>query len=167
MLKRLEKIALKMGDNMLRTLKFERGVKVDSYQQRSRFFHSSLAYALNLFLKSWTSIWYINIKTTPGAMPLHDLKKDSTSKRTWFYWSSANALNEHFAAEQWCSVWVVDIHGRSQPSYTAPCNGVVSHGAQIEGLLVSAKHTRKNKRNTDASTIFPHHAAFYACLSSR
>ena len=55
-------------------------------------------------------------------------------------------------------------HGRSQTSYIALCNDVVSHGAQIGGLRVLADYTRKNKRNTKASTIFAHHVAFYACL---
>ena len=42
---------------------------------------------------------------------------------------------------------------RSQNLYTAPCNGVVSHGAQIGGLRVFADHTRKNKPKTNASMI--------------
>ena len=44
-------------------------------------------------------------------------------------------------------VSLINIHGRSQTSYTAPCNGVVSHGAQIGDLWVFADHTRK-KTNT-------------------
>ena len=58
-----------------------------------------------------------------------------------------------------------DIQWRSQTSYTAPCNGVVNHWAQIGGLRVFADHTRKNKCKTNASTFFACHAAFYACLS--
>ena len=65
------------------------------------------------------------------------------------------------------TVKTIDIHGISQTSYTAPCNGVVSHGAQIGGLRVFADHIRKNKRNTNASVIFTRRAVFYACLSSR
>ena len=34
------------------------------------------------------------------------------------------------------SVHCTDIQGRSQTSYTALCNGVFSHGAQIVGLWV-------------------------------
>ena len=61
----------------------------------------------------------------------------------------------------------IDIHERSQTSYTTPCNGVVSHGTQIGGLCVFADRTRKNKRKTNALTILLHRAAFYTCLSSR
>ena len=60
-----------------------------------------------------------------------------------------------------------DIHGRSQVSYTAPCNGVVSHWAQIGSLWVFANHTYKNKRRTNASMILACRAAFCTCLSSR
>ena len=59
------------------------------------------------------------------------------------------------------------IHQRSQISYTIPCNDVVSHGAQFEGLRVFADHTHENKCRTIALTIFAHRAAFCACLSSR
>ena len=60
------------------------------------------------------------------------------------------------------------LQGRSQPSYDiALCNGVVSRGAQNGGLCIFEDHTRKNKRKTNASMIFVHCAAFYACLSSR
>ena len=57
--------------------------------------------------------------------------------------------------------WIHIPQGRSQTSYTAPCNGVVSHGAQIGGLRVFANHTHRNKCKTNASTIFAHRAAFY------
>ena len=56
------------------------------------------------------------------------------------------------------------IQGRSQTSYTATYNGVVSHGAQIGGLWVFADHTRKNKCETGVSTIFTRCAAFYVFL---
>ena len=49
----------------------------------------------------------------------------------------------------------------------APCNGVISHGAQFRGLRVFANHTWKSKRKTNAFMIFPRCAAFYACLPSR
>ena len=62
---------------------------------------------------------------------------------------------------------ITDIQGRSQTLYTAPCNGVVSHGSQIWGLWVFAEHTHKNKCKTNAPMIFAGGAAFYACLSSR
>ena len=55
-----------------------------------------------------------------------------------------------------CSPWsmIIDIQGRSQTLYTTPCNGVVSHGAQIGGLPVFADQIRKNKRlGYDASLI--------------
>ena len=39
-----------------------------------------------------------------------------------------------------------DIHQNSQASYTTPCNGVVSHGAQFVGLQVFADHTSKKKK---------------------
>ena len=58
-----------------------------------------------------------------------------------------------------------DTQGRSQTSYTAPCNGAVSHGAQIGGLWVFDDHTRKHKHKANRSTIFACCAAFYSCLS--
>ena len=42
------------------------------------------------------------------------------------------------------TVQSTDIQGRSQTSYTTPCDGVFSHGAQIGDLQVFANHTRKN-----------------------
>ena len=61
----------------------------------------------------------------------------------------------------------IDIHQRSRTSYTAPCNGVVSHRTQTGGLRVFPDHTRKKTCKMNAPTIFVHHAAFYVCLSSR
>ena len=55
---------------------------------------------------------------------------------------------------------------RSQTSYTAPCNGVISHGTQIGDLWFFADHIRKNKHNTNVPTISSRCAVFYACLSS-
>ena len=48
-----------------------------------------------------------------------------------------------------------------------PCNGIISHGAQIGGLRVFANHTCKNKCKTSSLTIFVPRAAFYTCLSLR
>ena len=79
-------------------------------------------------------------------------------------------LTIHWVHSEVCSkttALTIDIHGRSQTSYTALCNGVVSHGAQIGGPHIFANHTGKNKRKTNAPMIFAHHAAFYVCLSSR
>ena len=59
-----------------------------------------------------------------------------------------------------------DLDRRSRTSYTAPCNGVVSHGAPIGGFRVFADHTRGNKHKQNVSMIFAPRAAFYACLSS-
>ena len=56
-----------------------------------------------------------------------------------------------------------DVQSRSHTLYTAPCNGVISHGAQIGVLLVFAAHIHKNK----CIVVFAHCATFYACLSSR
>ena len=57
-------------------------------------------------------------------------------------------------ATSWDSINVTTyIQGRSKTSYTAPCNGVISHGAQIGCLLVFTNHTRKSWK---ASTIFMH-----------
>ena len=55
--------------------------------------------------------------------------------------------------------------GRSQTSYTAPYNGVVSHGLKLGvfGILVT---TCKNKRKTNVYTILACRGVFYACLSS-
>ena len=65
-----------------------------------------------------------------------------------------------------CCKLITDIERRSQNSYTALCNGVASHGAQMRYILVFADHTCENKRKQNASTIFACHAAFKACLSS-
>ena len=59
-----------------------------------------------------------------------------------------------------------DIHQRYQTSYTALCNGVVSHGFQFGGLRGFGYRTHKSKRKTNAFRIFACRAAFYACLSS-
>ena len=48
--------------------------------------------------------------------------------------------------------------------YTAPCNGIVSHGPSIGGILVFADHTRGNKRKQNASTIFARCAAFHTFI---
>ena len=53
------------------------------------------------------------------------------------------------------------IQGRSQTWHTAPCNDVVSHGAQIGSIQVFANCTRK----TNASTIFALSAMFQHMLS--
>ena len=58
-------------------------------------------------------------------------------------------------------VTTTDIQGRSQTSYTTPCNGVLSPGAQIGGIWVFVVHTRRNKRKQNVSTIFVPHAAFH------
>ena len=65
--------------------------------------------------------------------------------------------------------WVTntDIEKRYQTPNTAPCNGVVSYGAQIGGLRDFADHTRKSKRKTNALTIFARRAAFSVWLFSR
>ena len=55
-----------------------------------------------------------------------------------------------------CQTWqasVTDIHQTSQTSYTTPCNGVVSHGAQFGSLQVFANHTRENKRKPTAHDL--------------
>ena len=59
---------------------------------------------------------------------------------------------------------VTDKQGRSQISYTALCNGFVSHKAQIGGRLFFTDHARRNKRKTNASMIFACGSAFYACF---
>ena len=49
---------------------------------------------------------------------------------------------------QYCNIMCVpitDIHQRSQTSYSAWCNGIVSHGVQFGGLRVFAIHTCKRK----------------------
>ena len=66
------------------------------------------------------------------------------------------------------SIKPTDIHRRSQTSHTAPCNGVVSHGAQIGGLRVFVDHAYKNKCKTNASTFFAALETFFlSSLSDR
>ena len=60
-----------------------------------------------------------------------------------------------------------DIERRSQNSYTALCNGDVSHGAPIGGIRVFADHTSGNKRKQGEPKIFMLCVAFHTCLSSR
>ena len=55
---------------------------------------------------------------------------------------------------------------RSQTSFTTPCNGVVSHGAQFGGLRVFADYTHKQKQKTNVFMIFARCGAFGVCLSS-
>ena len=64
----------------------------------------------------------------------------------------------------WCAA-STDIERGSQNSYTSPCNGVVSYGAQIGvfRFLPSAHIWKRLEEN--ASTIFAHCAAFHTCLS--
>ena len=50
---------------------------------------------------------------------------------------------------------IVDTRRRSWTSFTAVCNGVISHGAQIGGLRTLGfcrPHTRKNTSKTNAAT---------------
>ena len=47
--------------------------------------------------------------------------------------------------------WNTDMEGRSQTSYTTPCNGVVNHGAPIGGIRVLTDHSRDNKRKQKAA----------------
>ena len=58
------------------------------------------------------------------------------------------------------------LERQSWTSNTAPCNGVVSHGAPIGGIQIFADHKCKIKHKQNASIIFACHAAFHACLSS-
>ena len=57
-----------------------------------------------------------------------------------------------------------DIYQRSQTSHTALCNDFVTSAMWLNlGVFrVLADHTRKNKRKTNAITIFAHHEAFCA-----
>ena len=57
-----------------------------------------------------------------------------------------------------------DLDQRSQNSYNAACNGVLSHGAPIMGIRIFADNTHRNKCKQNASMIS---AAFQACLSLR
>ena len=60
--------------------------------------------------------------------------------------------------------WVgtaTDIERRSHNSYTAPCNGVICHGAPIRGIRVFANHTCGNKLcKLNVSTIFARRTVF-------
>ena len=53
-----------------------------------------------------------------------------------------------------------DIERRFQNSFTALCNGIISHGTPNCWYLLT---TCRNKRKQNMSTIFAHHAAFHAC----
>ena len=57
-----------------------------------------------------------------------------------------------------------DIEERYQTSYTAPCNGVVSHWAEfgVFGFLPTT-HAKANAK-TNAFKIFARRAAFYVCF---
>ena len=59
-----------------------------------------------------------------------------------------------------------DIQGRSQTSYTALCNGVVSHGLKLGVFWFLPSTHARTQYNTNASTIFARHGRFYACSSS-
>ena len=53
------------------------------------------------------------------------------------------------------SGFITDIEERYKTSYTAPCNGVDSHGAEF-GVFGKCK--------TNEFMIFAHRAAFYVCF---
>ena len=54
-----------------------------------------------------------------------------------------------------------DIERRAQNFHTAPCNGIISHGAPIWGIQAFADHTRCNKHKENVSTVFTHFAHVY------
>ena len=60
----------------------------------------------------------------------------------------------------------LDLDLRSQNSYTAPCNGIINHGASVGGILIFASFTCGNKHKKNVSKIFVCRAAFYTYLSS-
>ena len=65
----------------------------------------------------------------------------------------------------------IDLHhqiykGDPRP-HSTPCNGVVSHGAQIGGIRVFADHTRKINRKQMRSRYSHAVQCFNVCLSSR
>ena len=55
---------------------------------------------------------------------------------------------------------ITDIHRRYQTFYTAPCNGIVSHGAQYGGLRVYG-HTKANAKQMRSRSL--HAAWLLAC----
>ena len=86
-------------------------------------------------------------KTPTTVLPIdkiHPLLKVCTITNwgvyTWF----------HFKFR--CDI-TTDIEGRSHTSYTALCNGIVSHGALIRGIQVLADKTR---RNIITNKIYPY-----------
>ena len=65
-----------------------------------------------------------------------------------------NPKLEVTSAQSCCHGACMPVTHIPDPIYTAPCNGVIRHGAQIDILWVFANHARKNKHKTSASTIF-------------
>ena len=63
-------------------------------------------------------------------------------------WTHSAVFTHAWASRRLYSYFVLtkNIEKRSQNSYTTPCNGVVSRGAQIGGIQVFDDHTRGNKR---------------------
>ena len=47
---------------------------------------------------------------------------------------------------------IIDLKGRYQALYTSPCNGVVSHGAQIGGIRVHSVPGKINSESRDLVT---------------
>ena len=69
----------------------------------------------------------------------------------------------HMSLSQLCCwTWITNIQGRSQTSYTAPCNGVVSHGALSLGFCQPTKAKTNVKTN-----VFMIFTCCVAYLSSR
>ena len=62
----------------------------------------------------------------------------------------------------WACVWKTYLDQRFRISYTAPCNGVVSHRAPVGSICVSVDHTRRNKHKQNASKILTCSAMFHA-----
>ena len=116
--------------------------------------------------------YLLSILMQASSLQYQDLEKVSTN---WFikmtrvqhystccYWSFDPDSDQcEFPKSRSIGI-CIDIHQRSQTSYTTPCNGIDSHGAQIGGLRVFADHTCKNKRTHNLRALY---GVLRVCLS--
>ena len=100
--------------------------------------------------------WHNSAQSSIGAGSSHSCERSGC-----FNWRS---LTFNITVTCFRYIEGTDVHQRSHTSYTTPCNGVVSHGAQFGGLYDFAD--QHNVSKTYAVTIFTRRVVFYTCLAS-
>ena len=89
--------------------------------------------------------WLLTFKDTGGIILLHWLLVKITVWVQGIYLKLVHEESTLFSSLLTNCLFTTDIERRSQNSYTALCNVIVSHGAPVGGILDFADHTRGNK----------------------